>query len=217
MTTHDPTPRAWRPRSRLEGILPRVGLRRPSVPVEGRSAVRSPGAISIDALRVRVGQVGYALTARWAGPNDTLVSPLSPAERRLFDTLPRTDRAHALRVATRVQSAGHTHPALLKAALLHDSGKAGQGIRLWHRIVWVLARKWGQRPQDWLAAGAHGWRRPFYALAHHATLGAGRLAARGSDPLTVALVRYHDCPTLPPEHALDNPLLHALQYADDRG
>ena len=169
------------------------------------------------AIRVRVGQVGYSLAARLAPADDSLLAALSPAERALFDSMRPADRAHGLRVARRVQVAGYGDPRLLKAALLHDVGKAGHGIHLPHRVARVLLT--ALTPQEFgrIAATDRGWHEPFYALAHHAAIGADLLAAAGSDPLTVALVRSHDAPNTPAALFAHADWLHALKAADDAG
>ncbi|MCW5882362.1 MAG: HD domain-containing protein [Anaerolineae bacterium] len=172
-------------------------------------------------VAVRVGQVGYALAARWTRHDDYLTTVLAPGERGLFDRLPATERAHALRVADRLRRAGYdgrdeATRSLLRAALLHDIGKAGHGVRLPHRVAYVALRAIAPA---WLAhsvANPCGWRRPFFALAHHAELGAEVLTSVGSDPLTISLVRYHDDALPPPLGRYDH-LLAALRRADDEG
>ena len=171
----------------------------------------------LQSLLVRLRQGVHALVARWETVDESLLAVLSDSERALFDRLPRADRLHAVRVARRLTQAGLTDRALLKAALLHDVGKAGQGIRLPHRVVRVLLRL---AAPAWLAAVAAdpaGWHQPFYALAHHAEMGALWIAGLGSDPLTVALVRYHDAPACPPTLADHADLWRALHDADDQG
>ncbi|MFN8474671.1 MAG: hypothetical protein U0822_20945 [Anaerolineae bacterium] len=172
---------------------------------------------TLHAIWVRVGQVGYSLTARWAPTDESALAVLSPAERALFDRMRPADRAHAMRVARRVRLARYDDPSLIKAALLHDVGKAGHGIHLLHRVLrvllavllpWLLTR---------IAATDTGWHEPFYALVHHAAIGADLLASAGSDPLAVALVRYHDTRGTPAALAAHADWLHALQTADDLG
>ena len=171
----------------------------------------------LHALKVRVEQVGYSLSARWTPPDDGLLALLSPAERALFDSLPPADRAHGLRVARRVRQAGYGDARLLKAALLHDVGKAGHGIHLPHRVARVLLGALTPRELARIAATDRGWHEPFHALAHHAALGADLLAASGSDALTVALVRSHDTPDTPAALADYADWLKALKAADDAG
>ncbi|MFN8483599.1 MAG: HD domain-containing protein [Anaerolineae bacterium] len=172
---------------------------------------------TLHSLRVRVGQVGYSLTARWAPTDASVLAALSPAERALFDQMRPADRTHALRVARRVRQAGYGDAALIKAALLHDVGKAGHGVHLLHRVLRVLLAVVLPWLLALIAGPDAGWHEPFHALVYHATMGADRLADVGSDPLTVALVRYHDAPAPPPDLADHADWLRALQTADDLG
>lgn len=137
---------------------------------------------------------------------------LTPEARALFDRLSPAYRRHSARVLSRLQAAGHTEHQLLKAALLHDVGKAGAGITLCHRVLYVLLGHWAPGLLHWLAGtpAASGWRRPFYAQANHAALGAAMLSEIGEDPVVVGLVaRHHDLPAQD-----DPPALVALRLAD---
>jgi len=115
---------------------------------------------------------------------------LSRAELSLFEGQPRGDRRHAERVAERLLARGHSDRLLLRAALLHDVGKAGRGIGLADRVLWVVAGRAAPRLRAALArrGGAFG------ALADHAAVGASRLRAAGVDPRVVALVAAHPLP-----------------------
>lgn len=178
----------------------------------------------VRAVRTRIGQVGYAVAARWTRPTSEPLQLLSPAELALFMALPLADRQHGLRVAQRLHQAGYdlamrgegSRP-LVKAALLHDIGKAGQGIRLVHRVAHVLLSRWAPGVWRRITASPTGWRRPLYALANHADLGAIWLTEAGSDPLTIALVRHHEAHDIPPDLLEQANLLRALQQADDGG
>jgi hypothetical protein len=163
----------------------------------------------------RIRQAGNALAARWRAVDEARLAVLMPQERALFDRLPPADRVHALRVAERLYQAGERDSSLLKAALLHDIGKAGQGIHLPHRVARVLLAAVAPDILVWLACEPSGWRRPLYALVNHASLGSIWLEAQGSDPLTVALVRYHDAPAWPSELEGHKHLWSALRAADD--
>lgn len=169
------------------------------------------------AALVRLRQGFHALLARWETVDESVLTVLNDRERLLFDRLPRADRLHALRVARRLTTAGQRHPSLLKAALLHDVGKAGQGIYLPHRVARVLLRLAAPTWLARIAADPAGWHRPFYALANHAEQGAIWISDAGSDPLTVALVRYHDATACPPNLADHADLWRALRQADDQG
>lgn len=175
------------------------------------------GSQTLHAIWVRVGQVGYSMTARWAPTDNSALAALSPAERALFNGMRPADRAHALRVARRVEQAGYDDPPLVKAALLHDVGKAGHGIHLLHRILRVLLAVLIPALLALIAGPDAGWHEPFHALVYHAGMGADLLAAAGSDPLTVALVRYHDAHDAPPDLVGHEDWLRVLKSADDLG
>ena len=140
--------------------------------------------------------------------------------RHLFDGMPPADQRHSLKVLAALQAAGHDHPALLQAALLHDCAKREGGVRLWHRVALVLLKAfWPALAERWAAEPAPAstdFRYPMWAHLHHPERGAELAAAAGCDPLAVALIRRHQEP--PAAHAGDlslDELLAALQAADD--
>ncbi|MHB1131697.1 MAG: HD domain-containing protein [Chloroflexota bacterium] len=135
-------------------------------------------------------------------PLETL---LTPAELRLLLDLPGAYRDHAERVYRRLREQGRSDEDLLKAALLHDVGKATARIRLPHRVLGVLLRNLALPLLLWLAreAPATSWRYPFYVQRHHAGIGARLVAAAGASPRVVALVaKHHDPQTNKTDHAL---------------
>ncbi len=145
---------------------------------------------------------------------------LPETARHLFDGMPPADQRHSLKVLAALQAAGHDHPALLQAALLHDCAKREGGVRLWHRVALVLLKAfWPALAARWAAEPAPArtdWRYPMWAHLHHPERGAELAAAAGCDPLAVALIRRHQEP--PAAHAGDpslDELLAALQAADD--
>jgi hypothetical protein len=149
---------------------------------------------------------------------------LSPAERllssqafTLFQRMGPGDRAHCLRVLDLLQEEGVTCPDLLKAALLHDVGKAEGNLTLAYRTVIVLVRRFRPAGLERLAHPRAGhWRYPFWVHLHHAELGAARCAQVGCSPQVTALVRYHEAA---PETIADEQLciqLALLAAADDR-
>lgn len=174
------------------------------------------------AYRVRQFVSGLLAYARplsateWREVRAVLPEPALP----LFAAMPRNDQRHSLNVLRAVVAAGHDHPALLQAALLHDAAKRATGLTLLHRTTIVLLRAF--RPavlQQW----AHGalprpghWRRPFWIYAHHAEQGAADAAAAGCDPLACLLMRHHQdsLPVAGLDPAAAN-LLSVLQRADD--
>jgi hypothetical protein len=116
-----------------------------------------------------------------------LVDPgdwLGRAELALFLEQSEVDQRHASRVARLLMTRGHVDKLLIQAALLHDVGKAGGGIRLWHRIGWVLLGRLAPGPRSALARRGGTWA----ALAGHETIGAARLHSAGADPRLVGLV-----------------------------
>ena len=100
------------------------------------------------------------------------------------------DQAHSLRVLRLLRAWGWEERVLMQAALLHDAGKIAGRPTLWHRALWVLA---GALAPGWRShlAKAHGWWRPFWALAQHPRLGAEMAGAAGCDQDVVWLIAHH--------------------------
>ena len=141
---------------------------------------------------------------------------LSPELLALFRRMHISEQHHSLRVMQTLRAAGHTHPDLLTAALLHDAGKSRHPFTLFERTLVVLARKalptlsrrWGQ-------GEPHGWRRPFVIAECHPQWSAEDMAAAGASPLAVELARRHQTPLEgEPESEADH-LLSLLQEADN--
>ena len=135
----------------------------------------------------------------------------------LFRRMSPGDRFHALCVWRALQSEGPLPKEVATAALLHDVGKAGQGLTLPYRTAIVLLR--AVQP-SWLerlgARQAPRWRRPFWAHLRHAEIGAGLCGEAHCGALTIALVRWHDAaPDVAPEDAMLRHWLLRLQRADD--
>jgi hypothetical protein len=141
---------------------------------------------------------------------------LTPKELAAFGRMSAADQRHSLEVYYTLVREGRTHPDLLKAALLHDIGKGGGDIHLWHRVAIVLIRAFFPIALKWLAV-PDGWRRPFYIHYYHPILGAEMAKRLGCSPLTVELILRHQ-PTLelppwdPTPEQLE--LLKALQEVD---
>ena len=135
-----------------------------------------------------------------------LESWTSPAQRALFDAMPRADRRHALDVVAGLRARGIDDPEVLAAGLLHDAGK-GRSIRLWHRVAWSLGELSG--PWVWgMAARLPGGAAAMARLRDHAERSAELAARAGSSPRTVALIRG-DAP------AADAAAARALREADE--
>jgi len=159
------------------------------------------------AATARVAEAERAEAARILGAD------LSP----LFLSMSVWDQRHGLSVCGRLRRRGLETPELLRAALLHDCGKTGARIRLWHRVASVLLRALAPglwRSDFWDAPGT--WRYPFHVYREHPALGARMAAeARGSEAVA-ELIRLHEDPSAPPQTA-DGSELAALQAADREG
>jgi len=120
---------------------------------------------------------------RWAR------SHLGPGEVELWARMAAPDRRHAVTVARRfVALRGGATPAEVAGALLHDVGKVESGLGVAGRVVATVV---GPRTAR------------FRTYHDHEAIGAGLAAERGSDPVTVALIRD------------EGPAAAALRAADD--
>jgi hypothetical protein len=163
----------------------------------------------------RFRQLIAALTARVSEADRAEADVhLSPAARRLFRGMPRDGQAHALRVLRDLKRAGHTHPSLLAAALLHDAGKSAARITPLTRSLFVVFER--VAPGRLARLEAIGWRRSFAALRDHARVGAEWARASGCDTLTVSLIARHQDRIDGAASSEEDRLLRALQEADDR-
>jgi hypothetical protein len=135
-------------------------------------------------------------------------SLLSPGERELFYRMPGYDQTHSVRVAREAAAGGDG--ILLRAALLHDCGKAlpPYGVPLLYRGLVVMLRAVSPRL---LRAVARPWGPlwPVRLHLHHPELGAEALERAGSPRELVELVRRHQEPG-------SDPRLRTLQRADER-
>ncbi len=135
----------------------------------------------------------------------------------LFQQMQPGDRAHSLRIYRDLQAEGHTHPDLLAAALLHDSGKSRCTLHLWERVLIVAAQSLlPAQVAVWGEAEPTGWRRPFAVARQHPLWGASMAEQAGAAPLTVALIRRHQEPPVYPANTLEDQLLSILQKHDNR-
>lgn len=193
----------------------------------------------------RVYQFFIALKASlpaWAGgvrdhltaDDEALVNAILPIplQQQLFARMPPNDQRHAMAVANTLSQAGHSHPALMQAALLHDVGKSvGQPII--HRVLIVLFEAFWpaalrrlstpavsanlqDKGQQMTNHSVGWWRRPFVVHAQHPTIGAAWAREAGCDPLAVSLIAQHQ-DKLGDEAAqsAEQKLLAALQWADN--
>jgi len=166
-------------------------------------------------LIYRARQLLAALTARVTEADLAEADDCLPEmARALFRRTPRDAQAHALRVMRHLKRAGHAHPSLLAAALLHDAGKSAARITPLHRSLFVVIRHFapailGRLP----ATETH---RPLVALRDHARIGAEWARAAGCDELTVRLIARHPERVNGPALTEEDRLLRALQEVDDR-
>ncbi len=141
----------------------------------------------------------------------------------LFAAMPASYRRHGYNVYKKVKAAGGSDPALLQAALLHDSGKfepeSGRYVTVGHRVVVVLleALPLGRPLLARLSTGhvrrgpAGYLLYPFYLGMCHPSLGARRAERAGASPEAVRLIRHHQ------HHGTEkDESLRLLQAADDR-
>jgi hypothetical protein len=130
-----------------------------------------------------------------------LATLLTPTQRALFEAMPLPDQRHGLDVAAALRHSGHGNdPELILAGLLHDAGK-GRQVRLWHRVAWSLAQRYGR----WiirlgsLAPGAHA---VFDRLERHPAISAELARQAGASERTVALIEQQATPRDPAAVAL---------------
>lgn len=144
-----------------------------------------------------------------------LAQHLNRRQLGLFDTMSSADRHHCTAVLRTLQDDGFSDPSLLTAALLHDVGKTLGPVRIWHRVVAVLARAFV--PSWWESVDAEPgtWLYPLYVHRHHATLGSQLAAQAGCGEDTVWLIAHHE-DAEPPSQAGDRreELLANLMAAD---
>ena len=156
----------------------------------------------------RVRQVAFYLVGRAdAGDERWAEALLNPAQRELFQALARPDRAHALRVARRLEARGA--PAyVLEAALLHDAGKPAD-FGLPGRVLGVLLA--GRAATLPAAPPLAGLDRQLQIYRWHEAWGLAAAERAGTSLAALALLRA----------ALGEPgedaWLAALEAADDAG
>ena len=166
----------------------------------------------------RLRQFFMRVWARMSPPDKELAqSILSEEAYLLFSEMSSGDQSHSLCVLRALRQTAEVSPELEQAALLHDVGKAGAGLTLFHRALIVLLEA---TRVDWLErlaiADSHSWRYPFHVHLSHAEMGAARCARAGCSSRTVMLVRYHEADLDAVDDASLREQLAALRRADNR-
>lgn len=137
----------------------------------------------LDNLTAAMQPEDWSLVIRW----------LSPAERSLFSRMQRPDQLHCTRAARWLLENGESDEQLIKAALLHDVGKARCRIGVLHRTLYVLLG-WLFQTFPPLFAGSpeeNRWWMPYYVIANHPRIGASMLVQLGCDERIWRLVELH--------------------------
>lgn len=141
---------------------------------------------------------------------------LSEEQKTLFWSMSAVERRHALAVLQTLQQTGPVDQLLGEAALLHDVGKTGGRIQLWHRVLVVLLQACCPGTLTSLEdANPSSWRFPFYVELHHAELGALMAARAGTDDVVVRLIDRHHSNSSQETSPMERDLLTRLQAADE--
>jgi len=136
----------------------------------------------------------YLAPKRAARIDGELLRLLNSAEFDLVSRLSVSDRAHLLAVHQRLAHDGCGDEDVLKAALLHDVGKADCGARvgLVHRTIAVLLRAISSKLLSRLeTSNGSGWRRPFQLVSEHPALGARKARDAGCSERVCWLIEHH--------------------------
>jgi hypothetical protein len=162
-------------------------------------------------------QFWQALSASPAPEELALARPyLSPPLLEIFNQMSPGEQTHSLRIARQLIEQGETHPDLLAAALLHDSGKSHHPLRIWERVLIVLGKAvFPAQAKQWGHGRPKGWKRAFVVAEQHSEWGAQKAAEAGASPLAVALIRHHQHPLDRAAASLEDRLLLRLQELDN--
>ena len=128
-----------------------------------------------------------------------LLSPVSPAAHDLFYTMSLADQQHSLRVCRGLQERGCQDEEMLRAALLHDVGKAQGRVPFWTRPAIVsgkvlaprLLRRLAAAPDSAAFVSLPRWRRALSYAWWHAEVGANLCEGVGLSEQAVLYIRTH--------------------------
>jgi hypothetical protein len=146
--------------------------------------------------------------------DEILEETLTPQQRAAFATLPVYDQRHLCAVYRRLRSSGENDPDLLRAALMHDLGKAALGgrVSLVDRTFNVLLGAIAPSLHDYLTRlPAPRWRLGLALAHHHPRLGAEWAAKLGCSERTCWLIAHHA--DVPPPSDSDLQRLKAADHA----
>lgn len=173
-------------------------------------------------IRYRAGQFFKALhTHPSASQLEQAKTVLKPALLALFLQMQPAEQAHSLAVYEQLIANGEKNSDLLAAALLHDVGKIRAPLRIWERVIIVIAYYLlPDRIAAWGKGRPVGWKRTFVVAEQHPAWGAEMAAKAGAPPMTVEIIRRHHQPVrslsapgkLPP---LEDHLILELQTIDE--
>ncbi|TKJ28696.1 MAG: hypothetical protein CEE40_10895 [Chloroflexi bacterium B3_Chlor] len=168
-------------------------------------------------VRYRVRQFTIALGANInRETTKALREYLAASQLELFRSMSSIDQHHGWAVFRTLREAQEAEASLLRAALLHDVGKTIGPVRIWHRVIAVLARALAPRFWEMIDGNSGTWRYPFYVHRHHAALGAELAREAGCSPEAVWLIAHHEDHRGETDSADGkNGLLVALQAADE--
>jgi hypothetical protein len=117
---------------------------------------------------------------------------LTADQLRLFDSMHPADRRHGLDVSAALRATGVSDPDLLLAGLLHDCGK-GRRVRLVHRVVWSLGKRYG----EWICSlfgHLPTFRSGLARLRDHAAISARLAGEAGCSRRTAELIQNQEAP-----------------------
>lgn len=141
---------------------------------------------------------------------------LNSKQFELFLKLQDSEQVHAIEVCRQAESQGLHQPDLLTAALLHDIGKILYPIRLWERVLIVIAKKFSSKKvEKWGQGKPEGFLRAFVIGEQHPDWGAELVQKVDTSPLAVSLIRRHQEENFNEIETEEERLLEILQKIDN--